>query len=62
MIVHHLEQDGLSEHIVDMVGVEVSWTDTFRQWGKSPLATSDIAWKSSALQVGDFKFFLYGSE
>ena len=41
----HLEGEGLLQHVVDMGGVQVSWTDAFRQWGKSLLATSDVVWK-----------------
>ena len=44
-IADHLEQDGLLLHIVDMGPAQVSWTDSFRQWGKSPFATSNLAWK-----------------
>ena len=29
----HLEGEGLLQHVVDMRGVQVSWTDAFRQWG-----------------------------
>ena len=38
----HREGEGLLQHVVDMGGVQVSWTDAFRQWGKSLLATSDV--------------------
>ena len=47
----HLEGEGLLQHIVDMGGVQASWTDAFRQWGKSLLATSDVVWKSGPLQL-----------
>ena len=51
----HLEGEGLLQHVVDMGGVQVSWTDAFRQWGKSLLATSDVVWKSGPLQLPDMK-------
>ena len=38
-----------------MGGVQVSWTDAFRQWGKSLLATSDVVWKSGPLQLPDMR-------
>ena len=38
-----------------MGGVQVSWTDAFRKWGKSLLATSDVVWKSGPLQLPDMK-------
>ena len=28
----HVEGEGLLQHVVDMGGVQVSWTDAFRQW------------------------------
>ena len=43
------------QHVVDIGGVQVSWTDAFRQWGKSLLATSDVVWKSGPLQLPDMK-------
>ena len=43
VIAHHLEKDGLLQQIVDMGGAQVSWMDSFRQRGKSLLATSDVA-------------------
>ena len=49
----HLEGEGLLQHVVDMGGVQVSWTDAFRQWGGSLLATSDVLWKSGRLQLPD---------
>ena len=51
----HLEGGGLLQHVVDMGGVKVSWTDAFRQWGKSLLATNDVVWKSGPLQLPDMK-------
>ena len=51
----HLEGEGLLQHVVDMGGVQVSWTDAFRQWGKSLLATSDVVWKSGPLQLPDMR-------
>ena len=51
----HLEGEGLLQHVVDMGGVQVFWTDAFRQWGKSLLATSDVVWKSGPLQLPDMK-------
>ena len=51
----HLEGEGLLQHVVDMGGGQVSWTDTFRQWGKSLLATSNVVWKSGPLQLPDIK-------
>ena len=51
----HLEEEGLLQHVVDMGGVQVSWTDAFRQWGKSLLATSDVVWKSGPSQLPDMK-------
>ena len=53
-IADHLEQDGLLQHVADMGGGQVSWTDNFHQWGKSLLATSNVAWKSGPLQMEDF--------
>ena len=51
----HPEGEGLLQHVVDMGGVQVSWTDAFRQWGKSLLATSNVVWKSGPLQLPDMK-------
>ena len=45
----------LLQHVVDTGGVQVSWTDAFRQWGKSLLATSNAVWKSGPLQFPDMK-------
>ena len=33
----------------------MSWTDAFRQWGKSLLVTSDVVWKSGPLQLPNMK-------
>ena len=33
----------------------MSWTEAFRQWGRSLLATSDVVWKSGPLQLPDMK-------
>ena len=51
----HLEGEGLLQHVVDMGGVQVSWMDAFRQWGKSLFATSDVVWKSGPLQLPDMR-------
>ena len=50
-----LEGEGLLQHVVDMGGVQVSWTHAFRQWGKSLLATSDVVWKCGPLRWPDMK-------